>query len=241
MSMRDSKWSPAIPQKRIFPTNTWRTCSSLRLNVAAAMEGQTWLLLPEGFRDQECGELYPLPSDRLSLQQLASIPVPRNKKDSGCLYLKRVLKVYKRRQAHKQSAVLDVARREVAIGRAQENFSARLQGLRAEVTAAVEGVKQEVERATASLNTLFTLGRQGIEGQMKAHLEGALWQGEGITASAFRECFRMVTQAVKGLGLPSEQRNHAAEAVMEEVAASLRDTQETVALASNPEKSEVEH
>lgn len=205
------------------------------------MEGKTWLLLPDGFRDQECGEAYPLPSDRTSLQQLVAIPIPHNKKDSGCIYLKRALKLWQRRQAHKQSAAFDVARRVESIGRTQESYNAKIRKLREEAIAAVDGVKQEAERATASLNTLFSLGRRGIEGQMQAHLANTQWQGEQISASAFRECFRMVTQAVKGLGLPSEQRASADEVVLEQVAASIRETQETVALATDPEKTEIEH
>lgn len=205
------------------------------------MEGKTWLLLPEGFRDQECGSTYPLPSDRLSLQQLVAIPLPLNKTDSGCVYLRRAMKAWHLKQAHRQSAALDVARREESIHRAQKSYNARIKGLREEAIAAVEGVKQEAERAAASLNTLFSLGRQGIEGQMQAHLSNTLWQGEQISASAFRDCFRMVTQAVKGLGLPSEQRTSAAEVIFEQVAESIRGTQETVALAVDEEKDETAH
>jgi hypothetical protein len=179
--------------------------------------------------------------DLPGLQRLSSIAIPPGKKDSGSIYLKRAINEWKKRLARKQSAILDSGRRTVAIARDQTEFRARIKGLREEAIAAVEGVRQEAERAVANLNDLFVLGRKGIEAQMRAHLDGTDWQGEQITSSAFRECFRMVAQAVKGLGLPSEQRGKAAEAVIEEVAASLRDTQEAVALAADDEKPEVEH
>ena len=93
----------------------------------------------------------------------------------------------------------------------------------------------------ASLTDLFSLARKGIDGQMRAHLDGKEWMGEKINARAFRECFRMVTQTVKGLGLPSEERTRAKSAIMDEVAEALKDTQETVALAPGGDDEEVEH
>ena len=51
----------------------------------------------------------------------------------------------------------------------------------------------------------------------------------------------MVTQAVKGLGLPSDQRKPATDAIMEELAASLKATREAVALSVVPDEPETEH
>ena len=205
--------------------------ADLRLDLDAANAGKTWLLLPEGFRDQECGLLYPLPSGRNELQKLAAIPIPLAKQDCGVIYLRRALKAFNGRQAKRQSATLDIAYK----GRQAENVVRKVQvlakELRAEARAAVEEVKQEAQKAVANLNDLFALGREGIDGQMKAHLAGENWHDEKVDAAAFRECFRMVTQAVKGLGLPSGQRDKAREAVMEEIAKSLEDTREAVALA----------
>ena len=91
----------------------------------------------------------------------------------------------------------------------------------------------------AGLNDLFALGREGIERQMKAYLAGAEYQGEKIDGEAFRSCFRMVTQAVKGLGLPSDQRDKARDAVMEEVAKSVEATRS--AISGETEDVETEH
>ena len=44
----------------------------------------------------------------------------------------------------------------------------------------------------------------------------------------------MVTQTVKGLGLPSDERAKAKGAIMEEVGAALKDTREVVDLAPGP-------
>ena len=75
---------------------------------------------------------------------------------------------------------------------------------------------------------------------MRAYLNGDEYQDERINKRDFQQCFRMVTQAVKGLGLPSDQRVTANEAIIEEVAAAIRDTQEIVGLAASP-GDETEH
>ena len=82
-----------------------RTIASLRLDLEEAQKGRTWLLLPQGFRDQQFGKTYPLPSRRLELQKLVAIYIPKNKKDSGCLYLRRALDKWKKQQARATSAV----------------------------------------------------------------------------------------------------------------------------------------
>src|SRR3990167_9941467 len=216
-----------------------RTCESLRLDIDAAMAGKTWLLLPEGFRDRESGKVYPLPCRRQELQKLIAIPIPEDKTDSGCQYLRRAMKMWRSRQERRQSVIYDVGR---SADKAQNNVRKLVQlskELRAEARAAVDEVKQEAQKAVAGLNDLFALGREGIERQMKAYLAGAEYQGEKIDGEAFRSCFRLVTQAVKGLGLPSDQRDKARDVVMEEVAKSVEATRS--ALSGETEDKETEH
>lgn len=188
-------------------------------------------MLPEGFKASKNGSTYPLPTVMDDLQKLASIPLQPGKQNSGNLYLRRALEEFRRRQARRTSAVLDVGFRAQAIKDLSADLEKKIEVAKADARAAVDGVRAQAEQAIASLNDLFALGRKGLEGQMQAHLAGSEWQGEKIGAAAFRDCFRMVTQAVKGLGLPSGERAKAAEAIMEEAAASLRATQEAVALA----------
>lgn len=214
---------------------------SLRLNLKAAQDGKTWLLLPHGFRSQEQGGEYPLPTDRQDLQRLATIYIPPNKKDSGCVYLKRAVAASKEKQRRHISAVNDMHKREETIKSRQYDYTQYIKDKRREVREAVETVQKEAEQAIASLTDLFSLGRKGLDGQMRAHIENKEWQGELIDARAFRECFRMVTQAVKGLGLPSKERSQATDVIIEEVAAALKDTQETVALAFSANDDEVKH
>ena len=76
---------------------------------------------------------------------------------------------------------------------------------------------------------------------MRAYNDGEEIHGEKIDASGFRECFRIVTQAVKGLGLPSDQKKPAQQAILEQAAAAIKSTQETVSLATNPKEGEVKH
>lgn len=207
----------------------------LRLNLEEATAGRTWLLLPEGFRSSECGSTYPLPCRRLEVQQLAGICIPAHKKDAGTVYLRRAVKKWKELQKRAQSAVLDVGRRSRSIEKAQWRYTQDIKGMKRDAEQAVAEVQVKAAESIASLTDLFSLGRKGIAGMMQAHLDGTEWQGERIKAIAFRDCFRMVTQAVKGLGLPSDQRDKATKAVMAEAAAALKDTREVVDLAADDE------
>ena len=221
----------------------WRkshTIKSLRLDVEAAREGRTWLLLPEGFRDQEAGYSYPMLSRRDELQELASVYVPTAKLDSGCIYLRRAMGRLKKKERLIQSAHLDAAARYNQVRKAQSDLKKVMSEVKADAREEVEKVRKEATIAIASLSQLFDLGRDGIEKQMKAHLENQKFNGEKIDARAFRECFRMVTQAVKGLGLPSDQRASAEDAVNSEVAAAVRATQEALAMAPGKDDG-VEH
>lgn len=214
-----------------------RTLESLKLDIEAAREGKTWLLLPDGYRAQEFGQTYPLPSRTTDLQVLSTIYVPKAKIDSGCLYIRRAIEKLRDQGRRKQSALMNMNTKVETVTHAHERYLARAKELRQEMMQAVEGVRAEAVKAVANLNDLFSLGREGIEGQMKAHLAGQDWKGEPISASAFRDCFKMVTQAVKGLGLPSSQRESAEKAIVEELAASIEATQDAVALAI-PEETE---
>ena len=220
---------------------TGLSIASLRLNMKAAQNGTTWLLLPEGFRDQEHGQNYPLPGQIIELQRLSIIYIAPNKKDSGSIYLRRAVEAFKEKQRHKIGIVNDIAHREDKIKRVQRGYTRHIRDMKAEIKEAVADVHREAEQAIASLTDLFSLGRKGLDGQMRAHIENKEWQGEPIDARAFRECFRMVTQAVKGLGLPSKERSQATDAIIEEVASALKDTQETVALAFIENDDEVKH
>jgi len=203
------------------------------------MAGKTWLLLPEGFRDRDSGKVYPLPCRRAELQRLIAIPIPEDKTDSGCQYLRRAMKLWRSRQERRQSAAYDISRSADKFDARVRQFGTQAKEMRAECRAAVDEVRREAQKAVAGLNDLFALGREGIERQMKAYLAGAEYQGEKIDGEAFRSCFRMVTQAVKGLGLPSDQRDKARDVVMEEVAKSVEATRS--ALSGETEDKETEH
>ena len=210
---------------------------SLQLDVAKAEEGITWELLPHAFRDPKFGDTYPLPSRKLDLARLVNIDVPSNKGrvlDSGCRYLKRARAEHKKRQNHQKSARLDMGSRLDNIGKQHDNYTQHVKRMRIEARDAAQSVRDEAAKQIANLNDLFSLGREGLEAQMKAHLAGEKWKDETIDARAFRECFRMVTQAVKGLGLPSDQREVAESAIMEEAAASIRATREIVGFEQVP-------
>lgn len=205
------------------------------------MEGQTWLLLPEGFRGQTCGKTYPLPTNLPDIQKLSTVAIRPGGRDCGSIYLRRVYSEMRKRNRRRQSAVLDVARAGHKLVAAQQKFKQEVQEMKTDAQAAVESVRKAAEEGIASLNDLFSLGKKGLEAQMRAHLGDQEHNGEKINAKAFRECFQMVTQAVKGLGIPSDDRQKAAEVVETEAAQAIKGMQDALSMAPGSENPETEH
>jgi hypothetical protein len=219
----EDKWQP----NKTGP----RTIKSLRLNVELAKAGKTWHLLPEGFRDRPSARAYPLPSSREELTKIGMIVPAPGQSDNGCVYISRCRKRLKEMDLRRASAANDIQYRQYKVVKGEEKFTKKLKALEEEAIRAVDSVKEEAERATASLTDLFSLGRKGLKGQMEAHLANETWKGENISAKAFRDCYSMVSGTVKALGLPTDQKKYAQEAVMAEAAAALRDTQDALQLA----------
>lgn len=217
------------------------TCESLRLDLEAGRQGKTWLILPDGFRDADSGKKYPLPNSIRELDRLLKIPIPAGKRDAGCTYLRRAIKLSAQLLHRKQSAILDVGRRYNKAIETSRRFEEHIKDKKAEAERILDEVRASRDKAIASLSQLFDLGREGLEGQMKAHLAQEEWRGEKISAEDFRQCFRMVSQAVKGLGLPSTERETARSAIMEQAAAALRETQEALAMSPSADADKVEH
>lgn len=218
-------------RKEVLALGVDRRIKNLRLNLEAAKAGKFWLLLPEGFRSTPWGTIYPLPARREELLKLATITIPPRKKDVGCIYIRRAIKEWGKRDSTRNAALNRAAKHELTIRAFRDNLQRDTGKMRKKCWDSVADVQTAAAKACASLTDLFALAKKGIEGQMKAHLAGKEWQGEVINARAFRECFRMVTQTVKGLGLPSNERSKAKEAVMEEVGEALKATQDALNLA----------
>lgn len=223
--------APVGSNEPTLPNSRWErpghSISSLRLDVESAMAGKTELLLPEGFRDSPCGRTYPLPTNRADLQIVATIPVI-HRNDTGSIYIRRAVNAWRKRLRTMSSALHDTDNKAAKVKNSQDDFVRTTRELKAKMHEITASVQIEANKAIASLNDLFALGRETIEGQLKAHIAGTEWMGEKITARAARECFRMVFQAVKGLGLPSDQHDKARDAVMEEVAKSLDATRSAI-------------
>jgi hypothetical protein len=217
------------------------TIANLRLDVGEAERGRPWLLLPDGFRDRASGRTYPLPSNAGELQRLMAIPINARQKDAGTIYLLRAEKKWQEGRRRRVSALVDTEAKKQDISNARAALRTEMRQLKHEAERAVNEVRIEAEKQIANLSDLFALGRKGIEGQMRAHLDGAEWKGESISARDFRDCFRMVSQAVKGLGLPSDQREKAREVVMQEVAEAAESTKDALSLAPGGKDPEVEH
>ena len=221
------------------------TIKSLQLDLKAARAGRTWAMLPPAFRNQEDGGTYPLPTRRQELQILTTIYTPPNKKDAGCVYLRRAMAAFKKAQARTSSQILDLSHRRNAIETRQKDLILTMKQKTEEVKEATEKAKEfiqkQAEEAVASMSDLFSLSRKGLDGQMQAHLAGEEWKKETITAHAFRECVRIVTQTVKGLGLPSEERTRSTEAINKEIADSLEGTRDALDLAPGSDDGETKH
>lgn len=208
------------------------TIKSLGLNVEAAEAGKTWLLLPERFRYDNFGPTYPLPGKPAELRRLACIPVPPGKTDSGCIYLRRCFNLWRQKAAKKGSLLNDLGRTAEKLQKDRKRVELEMEKLKQAAESAVEDVKARAAESVATLTDLFALGRKGLREQMESYLAGKELRGEEISHAAFRDCFRMVTQAVKGLGLPDGERKNAAESIVEQAAAALRATRAT--LDANP-------
>jgi len=220
--------NPVIPKKS---GRQW-TIKNLNLNLDAAHEGKTWLLLPEGFRALECGSTYPLPSQGSQIRQVAAIVIPPGKVDSGVRYIKRAIRRYKEKELGRVSATNDIAFRRHEVVRQERKFTKKMKQMEVEAQQAVNAVRKEAEKASASLKELFALGRDGLKKQMEAYLANEELHGEKVNHAAFRDCYGKVAQTVKNLGMPeAKQQDSAREAIMEQAAEQIRGTQEAIGLA----------
>ena len=226
-----------MPENKTTKTKkVWKTIKSLRLDLQAARDGRTWELLPPGFRDQESGKTYPLPTRTIELQELSTVFIPPRKLDCGCFYLHRAIKEWKRRMVAKGSALQDVTRQQKRLNRKSEDFVKATNKELEKVREASEKAQAVAAKACASLADLFDLGREGLEKQMRAYLDNEKVNNHPISNSAFRDCFRMVTQAVKGLGIPSDQKPAAEAAIEKEFAEGIKRTRAAQGLAPGSDK-----
>jgi len=199
------------------------TIDNLRLDPQKAIDGKTWLLLPDGFRDAASGKHYPMPTQLGELRIIASIPIKMAKKDSGTAYIRRCETEWKRRQSRRTSAVLDT----------EQKLEQFINNAKSEVKNAVDEVREEAQRASASMTDLFSLGRRGIKEQMEAYLADVELHGEKINHAGFRQAFQMAAQVVKSLGLPDVEKKNAREAILEQAAEAIRGTQEAASLSAS--------
>lgn len=216
-------------QKRPVPTVP-KTIQSLRLNLERARAGYVWELMPEGYRQANCGKGYPLPTGMEDLRTIANIKLGRSQRNAAAYYIRRA------RQAvldaiDSNTDPMEMEERTHEVAMAHGRFEQKVKSARQEISRAVAEVKRTAEEASSSMNDLFELGRRGMKAQMEAHLANTEWNGEKIDARAFRECFRMVSQTVKGLGLPSQERDRATEAILDEYAASMKARDAALAMA----------
>lgn len=214
------------------------TCESLRLDLQVAMSGETWKILPLGFRGQDAAKTYPLPTKRGELQKIVAVPLPKGRRDNGCIYITRAIDALRKSLSRRQAAVYDVSKLSDQVQAKSAAMTQAIQKARATIQVEVNRVRDEAQESVSGLRSLFAMGREGMERMMRAHLNNepvnADENGEGgemIDAKAFRECFRMVYQAVHGLGIPTGQEKSAKGAILQEAAEAIRDTQDALSLA----------
>lgn len=217
------------------------TIASLRLDVMAAMKGQTWLLLPEGFRHAIAGQTYPLPSLLKDLQSLVVIPIPPRKQDAGCKYLKRALLAYKKKLAGRQSAILDTQFKQKQIEETASNVMDRMKVLRTEATRARDEVRAEAEKAIASMSDLYSGIKKGLLEMIEAKNKNRPYQGRNVTNAEFLTAARIVTQSVGKMGIPPGDHKKTQQAVLDELAAAIKSSQEALDMAPGSKDPETEH
>ena len=208
------------------------TLKSLSINIEAAQSGRIWNLLPPDVRDsRDKIRDYPLPDSTKELEILVAIPIPAKGQRAVYIYLKRAKAEWDRRYRLKVDVRETMDEAVTTAGDLERKFQKQMSELERRANQAVVSVEKQAEKAIASLDELFKLGRQGIESQMRAYVENTTINGEEINASAFRQCFKIVAGTVKGMGLPSDQKPIARQAVMKELADSFRATEAAVAMA----------
>lgn len=214
-----------------------KTIQSLRLNLEEARAGHIWLLLPDGYRERNCGIGYPLPTSMEDLRAIANLRIGRGQRSAGAFYIRRARKMITD-SIDSKTEPMEIEERAHEVALAHGRFKDKVKDARYDISKAVAEVKKFADEATSSMNDLFELGRRGMKAQMEAHLNNEELHGEKIDARAFRECFRMVSQTVKGLGLPSHERDKATEAILDEFAASMKARDAALAMAPGNDDSE---
>lgn len=208
------------------------TIKSLRLDINEAKQGRAWNILPDGFRGKGVGHSYPLPSSTVELERISYMPLIAGKRDSGTVYIRRIKTEYKRRIARKASLANDVSCRTEKVKRVQENFIAKSAFLCGQMHEARDSVRIEAEKIkaemAASVSDLYETAKGELGKQLEAAKEGNTYHGEKITAKAVRECYRLILQTVKGLGLPSVDEDGARETIDKELADAIRGIQENI-------------
>ena len=224
------------------PTRTGgrgHTIKSLRLDLKEVEQGRPWNLLPIGFHGVGVGKSYPLPSSLQELEKLAYLPAFPGKLNSGSVYLRRAKNEYKRRLTRKSSLANEVSSHAEKVKRVQENFIAKSEFLRGQMHEARDSVRIEAEKIkaemAASVSDLYETAKGELGKQLEAAKLGNDYHGEKITAKAVRECYRLILQTVKGLGLPSTDDDEARDTVEKELADAIRGIQETVSIAPGPD------
>lgn len=215
------------------------TCEALGLDVERAKVEGAQVLLPEAARNRKAVREFPLPYSKHELARLMEVPVPTDATSPEGMLIRRIQKRWYDRVTSKEpgKARLSTARSERSIEVAKAHAKTHIDETLAEIATSAKMVHAVAEKVTGSLTDLYDLCRQSLEGQLRAHLTDGEWHGERIDAQAARECFRLVTQAVKGFGLPREADKRAAGKIsMEETAAAIRETQEALSLAPNKDE-----
>lgn len=210
-----------------------RSIKSLGLDLAAAEAGKTWLLLPIGHRDNESGLTYPLPTFERELHKLAKLYYPKDalKRDAGCRYLRRASKEWNKRQKKKLSAENDMEKRRTQIAARQYEYNRHVKSMLAQSRMEMKQVRAEIQKEVANLRTLFDLVREGMDGLLKAYVKNEDYHGHTVKNSEFLAASRIITSTVSRMGMPDEQKLHAQDAITEQIAEHLKNTQAAVAMA----------
>lgn len=183
--LADEETGPQEPEEATEPPK-WRrpgqsyTIQSLRLDMAAARAGKTYLLLPFDVRgDYKMAEAYPIPSGISELAMVAELPIKRNSRHGGARYIRKARKAMLRRAPHLKAAAFDMSLAECE--EKAVNVHKAAAAAQADIDAAVAGVRAEALRSVASMGDINEKLKQAADRIVTAFLADQPINGEPVS------------------------------------------------------------
>lgn len=201
------------------------TPESLRLDIAAAEAGKTWMFLPQDIRDTDRGwSEYPLPTNISDLRRVAEIHLGTYASNTGARYIRRC-----RRALKERTMGISIQDLDDKIAKAEE----RAKSLASVATHAKEDireirteVRQAAREALVTMQELNAEFKTGMLAIARGFMEGKLVNGFTVTIPNFTDAAGKVfthTARLANGALDPEGKTEAEADVLSEFAKATRE------------------